>query len=139
MSSFFNCLLLALCFGVAVSLTLIVWIQDNRGWDWGFGISAISMLLALIIFAAGLPMYRIQVIQGTSDIIKIIEVYIAAIRNRNLRLPEDHTELYEIDKGKEAAQEAEIFPHRDIFRFLDKAAIQATFTGQHGKPEAPNP
>lgn len=74
MSSFFNCLLLALCFGVAVSLTLIVWIQDNRGWDWGFGISAISMLLALIIFAAGLPMYRIQVIQGTSDIIKIIEV-----------------------------------------------------------------
>lgn len=47
----------------------------------------------------------------------VFQVYIAAIRNRNLRLLEDHTELYEIDKDKEAAQEAEILPHRDIFRF----------------------
>jgi len=74
MSSFFNCLLLAVCVGGAVSLTLIVWIQDNRGWDWGFLISAIAILLAVIIFAAGLPMYRIQIIQGTSAIISIIQV-----------------------------------------------------------------
>jgi hypothetical protein len=30
--------------------------------------------LAVIIFAAGLPMYRIQIIQGTSAIISIIQV-----------------------------------------------------------------
>ncbi|KAJ1426186.1 Proton-dependent oligopeptide transporter family [Sesbania bispinosa] len=59
MSSFFNGLLLAVCIGGAVSLTFNVWIQDNKGWDWGFGISTIAI------------------------------VYIAAIRNRNLPLPAD--------------------------------------------------
>ncbi|KAF5475274.1 hypothetical protein F2P56_007097 [Juglans regia] len=139
MSSFFNGLLLAICIGGVVSLTLIVWIQDNRGWDWGFGISTIAMFLAVIIFSAGLPMYRIQVIQGTSAITEIIQVYVAAIRNRNLHLPEDPTELYEMDMDKEAALEVEFLPHRDVFRFLDKAAIRPTSTGQHGSQEAANP
>jgi peptide/histidine transporter 3/4 len=46
------------------------------------------------------------------------QVYVAAIRNRNLPLPEDPTELYEIEQDKEAAaEEIEFLPHRDIFRF----------------------
>jgi peptide/histidine transporter 3/4 len=33
-------------------------------------------------------------------------------------LPEDPTELYEIEQDKEAAaEEIEFLPHRDIFRF----------------------
>lgn len=76
MSSFFNCLLLAVCVGGAVSLTLVVWIQDNRGWDWGFGVSTVAIFLAMVIFAAGLPQYRLQVVQGTSAIIEIIQVCI---------------------------------------------------------------
>ncbi|KAM4112076.1 hypothetical protein ACJW30_05G113400 [Castanea mollissima] len=139
MSSFFNFLLLAVCGGGAVSLTLIVWIQDHRGWDWGFGVSSIAVLFAFIIFAVGLPMYRIQVIQGSTAITEIIQVYVAAIRNRNVDLPEDPTELYEIDHDKEAAMEEDFLPHRDIFRFLDKAAIQSTSTGKNGNLEAPNP
>jgi len=47
----------------------------------------------------------------------IFQVYIAAIRNRNLPLPEDPMELYEIEQDKEAAVEVEYQPHRDIFRF----------------------
>ena len=74
MSSFFNFLLLAVCGGGAVSLTLIVWIQDHKGWDWGFGVSSIAVLFAFIIFTVGLPMYRIQVIQGTTAITEIIQV-----------------------------------------------------------------
>lgn len=74
MSSFFNMLLLAVCLGGVVSLTLIVWIQDNRGWDWGFGISTIAMFLGVVVFFSGLPMYRIQAVQGTSALIEIIQV-----------------------------------------------------------------
>lgn len=77
MSSFFNFLLLAVCVGGAVSLTLFVWIQDKRGWDWGFGISTISMFLAVIIFIAGMPMYRIQLVQGSSAIVEIFQVSIS--------------------------------------------------------------
>lgn len=74
MSSFFNHTLLALCLGGAVSLTLIVWIQDNKGWDKGFGVCALATFLAMIVFAAGLPCYRIHVIQETSAITEIIQV-----------------------------------------------------------------
>ncbi|KAG5041031.1 hypothetical protein JHK82_013137 [Glycine max] len=63
MSSFFNGLLLAVCIGGAVTLTSNVYIQDCYGWDWGFGISTGAL------------------------------VYVAAIRNRNLSLPEDPIEL----------------------------------------------
>lgn len=36
MSSFFNWLLLAVCLGGSFSTTFIVWIQQHKGWDWGF-------------------------------------------------------------------------------------------------------
>ncbi|KAL9392302.1 hypothetical protein Peur_016222 [Populus x canadensis] len=136
MSSYFNFVLLAVCFGAAVSLTVFVWIQDNKGWDWGFGVGAISMLLAVIFFIAGLPMHRIHVVQGSSTVVEILQVYVAAFRNRKLQLPEDPLDLYEINKDKEAAIEAEFLPHRDTLRFLDKAAIQASSENFSG---APNP
>ncbi|EEF40141.1 nitrate transporter, putative [Ricinus communis] len=136
MSSFFNHLLLVICVGGAISLTLLVWVQDKKGWDWGFTFSALAMVLGLIMFSAGLPMYRIQLVQKSSAITEIIQVYVAAIRNRKLQIPEDPSELYEINKDKEAAMEAEFQFHTDTFRFLDKAAVQ---TGQNKKPEAPIP
>ncbi|KAH9749189.1 hypothetical protein KPL70_005293 [Citrus sinensis] len=73
MSSFFNLLFLAVCIGGAISVTLIVWIQDNKGWDRGFGLSSVAVFLATIIFAAGLPLYRFQVVQGSSVLIEIIQ------------------------------------------------------------------
>jgi len=74
MSTFFNTLLFAVSVGAAVSLTFIVWIQTNKGWDWGFGIGTIAILLGTIVFAAGLPLYRFRVRQGTNDFIEIIQV-----------------------------------------------------------------
>ncbi|KAK7306453.1 hypothetical protein VNO77_44394 [Canavalia gladiata] len=139
MSTFFNALLLAVCMGASVSLTFIVWIQLHKGWDWGFGIGTIAICLGTIIFAAGLPLYRIRVTQGTNGFIEVIQVYVAAFHNRNLPLPEDSAELYEIEQDKEASEEIEFVPHRDIFRFLDRAAILIKDGVQPEKPEGPNP
>ncbi|TKY60088.1 NRT1/ PTR FAMILY 4.3 [Spatholobus suberectus] len=139
MSSFFNGILLAICIGGAVSLTFNVWIQDQIGWDWGFGISTIAIVLGTIVFAFGLPLYRIHVARTTNGIIEIIQVYVAAIRKRNLPLPADPIELYEIEQDKEAAVGIEYQPHRDIFRFLDKAAIQRRSDVQPENQETPNP
>uniref|UniRef100_A0A7N1A1Z8 Uncharacterized protein n=1 Tax=Kalanchoe fedtschenkoi TaxID=63787 RepID=A0A7N1A1Z8_KALFE len=130
MSSYFNCLLLALCVGGSISLTFIVWIQDNKGWDWGFGISTVAILMGIVVFAAGLPMYRVYVIRGDSAFLEIIQVYVAAFRNRRLKLPEDATELYEINHDQEAAIEAEFLPHRHVLRCLDKAAIRTSTDAQ---------
>ncbi|XP_061342676.1 protein NRT1/ PTR FAMILY 4.5-like [Gastrolobium bilobum] len=139
MSSFFNSLLVAVSMGRAVSLTFIVWIQDNKGWDWGFGIGTVSIFLGIIILASGLPLYRIHVAQGTNGYVEIIQVYVAAIRNRNHPLPENPIDLYEIEQDKEAAVETEFLPHRDIFRFLDRAAIRIKSDDQFDKPEVQNP
>ncbi|XP_077229354.1 protein NRT1/ PTR FAMILY 4.5-like [Tasmannia lanceolata] len=140
MSSFFNWVLMSICIGGAISLVFVVWVQTNKGWDWGFGISTIAMLLGVIILAVGIPTYRIHVIGGTNPIVDIIQVYVASFRNRKLSLPESPEELYEIDRDKESATEVEFLPHRDIFRFLDKAAIQTTIPYfQASEPQIPNP
>ncbi|KAF3451357.1 hypothetical protein FNV43_RR07452 [Rhamnella rubrinervis] len=140
MSSFFNLLLLAICVGGVVSLTLLVWIQDNRGWDWGFGVSTMAMFFGVVTFAAGLPMYRIQLVKGTTAIVEIIQVYVVAFRNRKLSFPENPEDLYEINRDKEAAVEEEFLPHRDILSFLDKAAVQQTLTDEFEAQESsPNP
>ncbi|GMI85946.1 NRT1/ PTR family 4.5 [Hibiscus trionum] len=132
MSSFFNGLLFAVCIGAAVSLTLFVWLDDHKGFDVGFGVSTIAMFLVLVVAALGWPLYRIHVAQGTSAIVEIIQVFVAAIRNRNLQLPDNPLDLYEIEKDKEAASENDFLPHSDVFSFLDKAAIQTEL-------QTPNP
>lgn len=42
----------------------------------------------------------------------VFQVYVAAIRNRNLQLPENPDELYEISRSK-ASPETEFVAHRD--------------------------
>ncbi|KAI3824528.1 hypothetical protein L1987_05988 [Smallanthus sonchifolius] len=124
MSSFFNWLLLGVAAGGSISLTFFVWVQDNKGFDWGFVLSLIAMFLGAIIAIFGLPWYRIYVVLGSSAITEIIQVYVAAIRNRKLQLPLDPSELHEIPMDKEAALHQEFLPHRDVYRWLDKAAIR---------------
>nr|XP_043621394.1 protein NRT1/ PTR FAMILY 4.6-like [Erigeron canadensis] len=133
MSTFFNYLLLSLALGALIGFTFFVWVQDNKGFDKGFGLSLIAMFLGAVMFILGLPLYRIYVVQGSSAITDIIQVYVAAIRNRNLQLPKDPSELHEIPLDKEAAIHQEFLPHRDVHRWLDKAAIRAN------NDESPSP
>ncbi|PSR91829.1 Protein NRT1/ PTR FAMILY 4.3 like, partial [Actinidia chinensis var. chinensis] len=133
MSSFFNWFLLSGNIGSVVSLTLVVWIQDHKGWDLGFGVSCIAMIVGAMCFITGIPRYRIQV-SGSNAMVEIIQVYVAAFRNRKLELPKDPEDLYEINRDKEAETETEFLPHRDVFRFLDKAAIVQTTPTQASKP-----
>lgn len=63
---------------------------------------------------------------NTAHVSSFSQVYVAAIRNRNLYLPEDPTDLYEIEKYKEAAVEAECLPHTDIFRFSTDLELLCT-------------
>ncbi|XP_020250685.1 protein NRT1/ PTR FAMILY 4.5-like [Asparagus officinalis] len=126
MSSFFNWILLSACVGAAFSVTFVVWIQDKSGFDWGYGVCTIGILLGVIVFVAGVPRYRIHVIGGASPLTEIIQVYVASIRNRKLQVPTNPEELYEISQDKESAVDVEFMPHRDMYRFLDKAAIRTT-------------
>lgn len=74
MSSFFNFVMLAGSLGPAISFTLIVWIQSEKGWDWGFLICTIGVFMGMAFFVAGLPSFRIHVAQGTNAIVQILQV-----------------------------------------------------------------
>jgi peptide/histidine transporter 3/4 len=76
MSSCFNYLLLSLCTGGVVSVTLFLWIQGlpDRGWEKGFAAATGVMGLAVIVFIAGMPRYRIATVQGSSALKEICQV-----------------------------------------------------------------
>ncbi|KAG2666486.1 hypothetical protein I3760_15G063200 [Carya illinoinensis] len=121
LSSFFNWFLFSLTIGAILGVTFIVWITTNQGWDWGFGICTIAILCALVFVCMGKSLYRNNVPKG-SPLVRILQVFVAAIRNRKLPFPENTGELLEIhDKGTNMRDE--ILERTEQFRFFDRAAI----------------
>ncbi|KAF3332799.1 Protein NRT1/ PTR FAMILY 4.6 [Carex littledalei] len=57
-STFFNYFVFSLAGGGLIAVTFVVWIEDNKGWQWGFGSATIAILLSIVIFVAGSPLYR---------------------------------------------------------------------------------
>ncbi|CAK7347612.1 unnamed protein product [Dovyalis caffra] len=117
LSSFFNWFLFSLTSGAIIGVTIIVWISTNQGWDFGLGVCAIAVLVAIIFVSMGKSLYRNNVPKGSPSY--------ALHRNRGLPIPERAEELHEIH-DKEAGVIQEILPRTDQFRFLDRAAIANT-------------
>ncbi|XP_058086447.1 protein NRT1/ PTR FAMILY 4.6-like [Magnolia sinica] len=119
-SSFFNFFLFSLCVGSSIGVTFLVWLQDNKGWDVALSISTSAIFLGLLIVSLGYTMYRNKIPAG-SPFTKILQVLVAAFRNRNLDLPNNESHLYEEKTGKNSDKDR--LHHTQQFRFLDKAAI----------------
>ncbi|CAL5011875.1 unnamed protein product [Urochloa decumbens] len=125
-SSFFNWFAFFLSTGVISGLILIVWLQTSKGWDIGFGLSALITLLGLLVASAGLPLYRNRVPQG-SALTRILQVFVVAFKNRNLDLPE---KMEEAPENKDEMNSEELpRPTNNCIGFFDKACIN---TGSDG-------
>ncbi|XP_042052057.1 protein NRT1/ PTR FAMILY 4.6-like [Salvia splendens] len=79
-SSFFNYFVFSLAAGSLIAVTLVVWIEDNIGWQWGFGISTLTILLSIPMFLAGSSFYRNKIPLG-SPLTTISKVLIASLLN----------------------------------------------------------
>ncbi|KAK1373323.1 Peptide transporter PTR1 [Heracleum sosnowskyi] len=79
-STFFNYYIFCLACGALVAVTFVVWIADNRGWQWSFGISTATILISIPIFLLGSTKYRNRVPRG-SAITAILKVLTAAVYN----------------------------------------------------------
>ncbi|XP_050236426.1 protein NRT1/ PTR FAMILY 4.6-like [Mercurialis annua] len=79
-SSFFNYFVFCLSCGGLIAVTFVVWIEDNKGWEWGFGISTIAIFLSALIFLSGSPTYRNKIPSG-SPLTTIFKVLVAATIN----------------------------------------------------------
>lgn len=89
--------------------------QDNVGFGWGFGIPAAVMILAIIVFFCGASLYRYKQPRG-SPLTSVVQVVVAAARNRKSKHDDDSMVLYE--GPTEGQRPVEMLAHTDQFRFV---------------------
>lgn len=73
-STFFNYFVFSLACGALIAVTLVVWIEDNKGWQWGFGMSTLAIFLSIPIFMLGSSYYKNKIPRGSpfTTIIKVL-------------------------------------------------------------------
>ncbi|XP_043692539.1 protein NRT1/ PTR FAMILY 5.4-like [Telopea speciosissima] len=116
-SSFFNWWYFGICSGAVAATLVVIYLQDNVGWAIGFGVSAVAMGMALVVFLLGRKLYRQQVPRG-SPLTQVAQVFVAAVRKRNLPVMESGCGL-----AMEVQGTGRNLASTNQFRFLDKATI----------------
>ncbi|OIT00126.1 PREDICTED: protein NRT1/ PTR FAMILY 6.4-like [Nicotiana attenuata] len=111
---FFNRFYFCISLGSLFAVTVLVYLQDNVGRGWGYGISAGTMVLGVAVLIGGTTFYRFKKPQG-SPLTIIWRVLFLAWRKRKLSYPSDPAFLNEYHNAK--------VPHTHMLRCLDKAAI----------------
>ena len=97
--------------GTLLAVTVLVYIQDEVGRSWAYGICATSMILAILVFVLGTKRYRYKKRFGT-PILQILQVIVAAVKKRKTTFPSNVSALYE-----DPSQESIIY-HTDKFWYV---------------------
>lgn len=114
MMFFFNRFYFAISIGSLFAVIVLVYVQDNVGRGWGYGISAGTMVVAVAILLIGTPWYRFKKPRG-SPLTVIWRVLLLAWKKRSHPYPDHPSLLNEYQDAK--------VPHTEKFKCLDKAAI----------------
>ncbi|KAF3973362.1 hypothetical protein ACB098_08G013700 [Castanea mollissima] len=120
--TFFNWYYFVMGASILVAVTVLVYIQDNVGWGWGLGIPTIAMLISVITFIIGYPLYRNLDPVG-SPFTRLVQVIVAAYKKRKLPIIGDPKLLYQNDEFDALISLAGKLVHTEHMKFLDKAAI----------------
>ncbi|PWA38223.1 major facilitator superfamily protein [Artemisia annua] len=123
-ATYFNWYYCALYVAGAISSTAIVYVQDNVSWTLGFGISAASNLIGVILFLSGTKFYQ-RIKPTGSPFTSIARVIVAAVRKRRVS-SRNHEFNYDIDDKSNTSPS-------DSFRFLNRGAIKIESDGQKSK------
>ncbi|KAI8546538.1 hypothetical protein RHMOL_Rhmol07G0126100 [Rhododendron molle] len=123
MNKFFNWFFFFTSIGSLGAATILIYIEDDFGWPWGYGICSCAVVIGLAVFLAGTKRYRFKKLAG-SPLTQIAAVFVSAWRNRRVELPEDSSMLYDGGEYEKEEEEKRELPHTKQFRFLDKAAIK---------------
>ncbi|KAJ9186515.1 hypothetical protein P3X46_002079 [Hevea brasiliensis] len=121
--AFFNWFFFAINTGALLAVTVVVYIKEEMGWTWGFGVPTVIMIVSVIILAAAIRYYRFQKPTG-SPFTRFLQVMVASARNhlRGVNLGRE-VQLYEVNTEESDIKGARKLPHTSQFMFLDKAAV----------------
>jgi len=109
MTYFFSRFFFFISLGALMAVTVLVWLQDEVGITWAYGICSASMGIAIVIFLAGIKRYRYKK-SVRSPIVHILQVIVASMRKAKLPMTRDVRMLFE-----DAPEESRI-PHTEQFR-----------------------
>ncbi|KAL6652476.1 hypothetical protein ACP70R_011401 [Stipagrostis hirtigluma subsp. patula] len=82
--------------GAIIGLAFLVWIENNLGWNIGFMVCALIVLVGLLVAASGTPFYQMQKPSG-SPITRILQVLLISSKKRQATV--DVIELQETGKA----------------------------------------
>ncbi|KAI3801346.1 hypothetical protein L1987_29450 [Smallanthus sonchifolius] len=120
--NFFNWYYFLLSLASLSALTIVVYIQDIVSWGWGLGIPTIVMVIALVVFLVGSPLYQKAKPEG-SPFVRVAQVIVAAIRKREVVVPVDDKLLYENKDLDAGISKDGRLVHTNQLRWFDRAAI----------------
>ncbi|XVF50183.1 hypothetical protein PTKIN_Ptkin04bG0075400 [Pterospermum kingtungense] len=139
-SSFFNYYVFCLSCGALIAVTFVVWVEDNKGWQWGFGIATATILTSIPVFLLGLPIYRTKIPAG-SPMTTMLKVLAASIYNNCKSTNPSNAVMgmetspssyrAESSEGEESSAKVEVSSQTltEDLKFLNKA--------KEGKPVSP--
>ncbi|KAH7848696.1 hypothetical protein Vadar_006316 [Vaccinium darrowii] len=123
--SFFNWFFNAINMGVLLGITVLVYLQQQKGLTWGYSAPTVVMVCSIVILGSGFRFYRFQKPMG-SAFARFVQVMVAAVRNhmRGVEVGEDEVDrLYEVKTIESDIHGARKLGHTAQYRFLDKAAV----------------
>ncbi|KAI6696952.1 hypothetical protein NL676_017071 [Syzygium grande] len=106
---------------------------DNVGWGWGLGIPAVAMAISVVAFVLGSRLY-VKLKPGGSPLTRLAQVIVAAVKKRNVPVPEDPGLLYENKELDAVISVHGRLLHSEQFKWLDKAA---TMTEEEARSSGP--
>ncbi|XP_050259957.1 protein NRT1/ PTR FAMILY 1.2-like [Quercus robur] len=118
LQTFFNWYYDSVGISVMLAATVMVCIQNAKGWVVGFGIPVVLMLFSSTMFFLGSPLY-IKMKAKSSLLTGFAQVIVATWRNRHLSLPEPPLE----SDGWYHHKASKLTAPTDNMRFLNKACI----------------
>lgn len=114
--AFFNWFFFAINMGALLGITLMVYIQDEFGWIWGFGVPTAVMIVSVLILAAGFMKYRYQKPMG-SAFTRFVQVVVVALRNHMRGVGEvREAHLYEVKTNESDILGARKLGHTKQYR-----------------------
>ncbi|GLJ37739.1 hypothetical protein SUGI_0766780 [Cryptomeria japonica] len=121
--SFFNWWMFSVFLGSLFAQTFLIYIQEDIGFPVGYGVPTLGLIISVVIFLVGTPVYRHKLQKG-NPFGRIAQVIVAAVRKWRVKVPANAEELYELEPKAYLAKGRFPISNTPILRFLDKAATK---------------
>ncbi|XP_022845742.1 protein NRT1/ PTR FAMILY 5.2-like [Olea europaea var. sylvestris] len=121
--SFFNWWMFSVFIGTLFSNTFLIYIQDNVGWEIGYGLPTLGLTVSILVFIMGTRYYRHKP-PSDSPLNQMARVLVATARKWKVVVPDEPKELYELSLEEYANPGMYRIDHTNSLCFLDKAAVE---------------